>query len=177
MMRILRSFDFLLVAVLLVIAVVYWAHYSPELPGKIPVHFNEHAEADAWSSPQDLADTYWEVILGVSGIFVLIALLLQIVPKAYIHLPHRDYWLDDRRQRRTREELAKSLLGFGAITLILFLVIFHLTVRSALDGSERLSGEFNWFVGGYLVFVALWTGWLLWRYSRVVEQDEGEPRA
>ena len=167
MMRVLRSFNFFLVVVLLVIAAAYWIRYSPELPARIPVHFNGQAEADAWSSPQGFAHLYWEVILGISGIFILASLLLQIVPPFLVHIPRRDYWFDDRRQRRTREDLAQSLLGFCAITLALFLVIFHLTVRSAIEGSGHLSGQFNWVTGAYLVFVALWTGRLLWHYSRV----------
>ncbi len=165
-MHVLRSFNFLIVVLLVVIAAAYWIHYTPELPERIPTHFNEHAQADTWASPADFARLFWEVILGLSGLFTLIALILQIVPAWLIHLPRRDYWLDPVRSRQTREEIAQSLLGFCAVTLVFFLVIFHLSVRSAIDGSERLGGEFNWVLGAYLGFVGLWIGRLLWNYSR-----------
>lgn len=173
-MRIVRSFNFLLVLVLVVIAAAYWIHYAPELPERIPTHFDEFAQADAWSSPHDFARVFWEIILGFSGLFVAISLFLQIAPAGFIHLPNRDWWLAEERQKKTREEIADSLLGFCAVTLIFFLAVFHLSVRSAIDGSERLGGEFNWVLGAYLAFVALWTGRLIWRYSRPPHPESRE---
>ncbi|HKI83742.1 MAG TPA: hypothetical protein VKA63_05330, partial [Candidatus Krumholzibacteria bacterium] len=63
-------------------------------------------------------------------------------------------------------KLGETLLSFCTVTLIFFLLVFHLQVRAAIEESERLPGDFNWILAGYLVFVAIWTGGILWRYSR-----------
>jgi uncharacterized membrane protein len=164
-MRILGSFAFIFVILLVIIAVAYWFHYAPQLPDKIPTHFDHHGRANAWASPAAFARLYWGVILGLFGISSALALALQSLPSRFINLPRRDYWFSPSRQARTRYEFAERLLGLCAVTLVFFLLLFHLSVRSALDGSGVLGDDFNWILGGYLGFVAIWTGWVLYHYS------------
>lgn len=165
-MRLLKSSSFYFTLMIVTLAVVYWFHYAPNLPNKIPTHFDGQGSADSWSSPTDFARLYWEVILGLFFFFAGLAVALQYIPRRLINLPRRNYWLDERRGHKTRLELGENLLSFCSVTLIFFLVIFHLLVRTAIQGSGRLTGEFNWILGGYLAFVGIWTGRILWRYSR-----------
>jgi uncharacterized membrane protein len=170
-MRILKSSSFQLTLLLLVLATVYWIHYAPSLPTKIPTHFDGHGNADAWSSPRAFARLYWEVILGLFLVFTSLAFALQVIPRGLINLPRRDYWLSGELGGQTRLKLAENLLTFCAVTLIFFLLNFHQLVRAAIDQSNRLTGEFNWILGAYLSFVAVWTGSILWRYSRVPQSQ------
>lgn len=170
-MRILKSSSFQLTLLLLVLATAYWIHYAPNLPTKIPTHFDGHGNADAWSSSRAFARLYWEVMLGLFLVFTALAFALQIIPRGLINLPRRDYWLSDEREKPTRLKLAETLLTFCSVTLIFFLLNFHQLVRAAIDQSNRLTGEFNWILGAYLSFVAIWTGGILWRYSRAPQSQ------
>lgn len=165
-MRVLKSSSFHFTLMIMILAVVYWFHYAPSMPDKIPTHFNGQGSADAWSSPRVFARIYWEVILGLFLLFTGLAVALQLVPSRLINLPRRDYWLGKKRGQATRLKLGETLLSFCSVTLIFFLLVFHLQVRAAIEESGRLTGEFNWILGGYLAFVGVWTGSLLWRYSR-----------
>jgi uncharacterized membrane protein len=165
-MRLLKSTSFFFTLMLVILAAVYWFHYAPNLPNKIPTHFDGHGSADSWSSPTDFALLFWEVILGLFFFFAGLAVALQYIPGRLINLPRRNYWLGEKRGRKTRLELGETLLSFCSVTLIFFLLVFHMQVRAAIQESERLTGEFNWVLGGYLAFVGIWTGSILWRYSR-----------
>ena len=166
-MRILKSSSFHFTLLLLVLAAVYWVHYAPSLPSKIPTHFDAHGSANEWSSPGRFARLYWEVMLGLFVVFTGSAFALQVLPRNLINLPHRDFWLSGELEAHTRLKLAENLLTFCSVTMIFFLLNFHQLVRAAIDESNRLTGEFNWFLGVYLCFVAIWTGSILWRYSRI----------
>ncbi len=170
-MRVLKSSSFYFTLMIVILAVVYWFHYAPSMPDKIPTHFNGHGSADAWSSPEDFARIYWEVILGLFLLFTGLAVALQRIPSRLINLPRRDYWLGERRGIATRLKLGETLLSFCSVTIIFFLLVFHLQVRAAIEESERLTGEFNWILGGYLAFVGIWTGSILWRYSRAPGEE------
>jgi uncharacterized membrane protein len=169
-MRLLRSFEFILVVFLLIVAGVYWIHYAPQLPDRVPTHFRAGGEADAWSSPERFGVMFWAVLGGQVLLFCGIALMLLKIRSHLISLPHREYWLNPERARRTREDLARRLMGFCAVTMIFYLLVFHFSVRAALDGTAHLGKGFNWVLGGFLGYTALWTGILLWRYSRVPRQ-------
>jgi len=165
-LRLLRSFEFLMLVVLLLVAVAYWIHYSPLLPDRVPTHFGFGGEADAWSSVERFAVVYWAVMGGMLLMFCGIAVLLLKVPTPLFSLPRREYWLSEERAEETRQDLARRLLGFCSITMVFYLLIFHFSVRAALDGTARLGAEFNWVLGAYLAYTAVWTGLLLWQYSR-----------
>ena len=165
-MRVLKSSSFYLTLLLLVVAAVYWIRYAPSLPPKIPTHFDAHGGANAWSTPQQFGRLYWEVMLGLFVVLTGSAFALQVIPRNLINLPRRDYWLSGELEAHTRLKLAENLLTFCSVTMIFFLVNFHQVVRAAIGESNRLTGEFNWILGAYLCFVAIWTGSILWHYSR-----------
>lgn len=170
-MRLLRSFEFFVVIFLLLVAAAYWIRYAPMLPETVPTHFGFGGQADSWSSTQAFAWIYWSVMAGLVVLFVGVAFLILKVPEPYLNLPRKELWMTPERAEETRFDIAKQMLGFCAITQIFYLFVFHLGVRAALDGSARLGSEFNWALGGYLGYTALWAGHLLWKYSRAPRSD------
>jgi len=170
-MRLVRSFEFIVLIFLLTVAAAYWIRYAPLLPEHVPTHFGLGGQADGWSSIGRFAAVYWSVIGGLVVMFCGISIMILRIPKHLINLPRREYWLDPERQEDTRHDIARRLLGFCAVTLVFYLLVFHFSVRTALDGSARLSGAFNWVLGAYLAYTAIWTGVLLWRYSHAPREE------
>jgi len=165
-MRMLRSFEFLTLMLLLVVAGAYWWHYAPHLPERIPTHFNGRGVADGWTGREGFVWFYWGIIGGVVTVFLLLSALILKAPASLINLPRHDFWLAPEREEETRLELVRRLLTLADATVIFYLVLTHLSVRSALDESGAMGPEFNWILGIYLAYVAVWTGLLLRHFSR-----------
>jgi uncharacterized membrane protein len=78
-----RKYGPFLVALLIIAPFVYGALIFPNLPSKIPTHFNIEGKADAWGGPSSIF--IGPGIMGAVSIFVFVLLsnLKKIDPKKY----------------------------------------------------------------------------------------------
>jgi uncharacterized membrane protein len=142
----------------------FWQH--DRLPEKVAAHFNGSGQADGWMSRG--ARTAWHVVtvLFLAAVFQGITTLLSRLPKEYVNIPHRDYWLAPERAAATHARVRTSLLLIGCSVMIFFIVLFHLSYRANLNPPPRLGSSVGWLTGGLLAVVVAGTATLLARFGR-----------
>lgn len=153
---VLRSWQALLVCLVLVAAVAQLAYYYPRLPEQVPTHFGPDNRADAWGGKQAFAITYAGVLGGLAALFLGLAVLLRRLPDGAVNLPNREYWLAPERRERTMGRVARELLLMGGASLLFVTATFHLSIRVALAGTDRLPTSFWAALTGFVLFTAAW---------------------
>ena len=120
--------------------VVTAAVHRAELPQRVASHFDASGVPDGWMG----RDAFLLLCVGVA---VFVALLISGIgwltprlPNALINVPHKEYWLAPERRYATLRRMATMLAAIGIATLLLLLVVFHLTVRANRAEEVRLSG-------------------------------------
>lgn len=120
------SFRFFFLIVLLGLPFAYAAYLYPDLPSRIPTHFNLKGEADAWGGKESifLAPS----ILGFVSLFVylLMSNIKKIDPKRYAKVDDKTY-----------PQLALFTVAFMSI---LSLVILFVTVHKDVDVTKIVFG-------------------------------------
>ncbi len=129
-----------------------WQH--DRLPDRVAAHFNGSGQPDGWMTRGQ--QTAWHVVtvLFLTAVFQGIALLQPRLPKEYVNLPHRDYWLAPERAAVTHAWVTGVVLRMGCAVLVFFLALFHLLYRANLSPTPRLDGTVWWLTGALLAAVA-----------------------
>ncbi len=153
---VLRSWQATFVCVVLVVAVAQLVYFYPRLPGQVPTHFGTDNRADAWSDKQSFAITYAGVMVGLTALFLGLAVLLRRLPDVALNIPNREYWLAPERRARTMSRVAREMLLMGGATLLFVAAVFHLSIRVALAGTDRLPAAFWPAFIGFLLFATAW---------------------
>jgi uncharacterized membrane protein len=142
-----------LALVLAAIGQACWQH--GHLPERVATHFNGSGQPDAWMSRG--RQTAWHIVtvLFLTGVFQGIALLQPRLPKEYVNIPHRDYWLAPERAAATHAWIAGVVLLMGCAVMVFFLVLFHLIYQANLSPRPRLDGTVWYLTGALLVSIAV----------------------
>ena len=83
--------------VVVVYAAIHFSSYYSQLPAVVASHFDAHGTANGWQTKQAFFSVFVAVtLLGAVLVFVLPA-LIAIVPRQFINLPNKDYWLSPER--------------------------------------------------------------------------------
>lgn len=149
---------------LMVIAGAQLEHYYPQLPDKIATHFGGSGQPDGWNAKSTFV---WinAILLGsLSLVFVAIAWLVPKLPASLINIPHKDYWLAAERKQQTMESFAVQILWMNNATLAFLVLLFHLIIRTNLNGAPRLGAAFWISFAGFMIFVIVWAVALYLRY-------------
>jgi len=152
------------VLVLTAVGQALWQH--DRLPPKVAAHFGTSGRADGWLARDTQTTWHIATVLFLAAIIQGVALVHARLPKEYINLPQRDYWLAPERAAATRDWITGAVLFIGCGLLVFFLVLFHLVYRANLDPTPRLSGAVWWLTGGLLGLIAGVTTTLLVKFRR-----------
>ncbi|HEX2860777.1 MAG TPA: DUF1648 domain-containing protein [Lacunisphaera sp.] len=141
-----------LALVLAALGQALWQHQR--LPDRIAAHFNGSGQPDGWLSRGQ--QTAWHIgtVLFLAAVFQGIAALQPRLPKEYVNLPHRDYWLAPERAAATHAWVNGIVLRLGCAVMLFFIALFHLLYRANLTAQPRLDGTVWWLTGGLLAMVA-----------------------
>ena len=162
-----------------VIFLIFWSFYLvitayPDLPDKIPTHFNARGEPDAWSSK-----TWINLLIlpiGQIGLYILITVGAWIItrsknPLRFINLPvsaKRLQILNDPETEEIRKITIKGLLAIKIIVLGMFTYIEYITIKVALGVEKGLS----YWIWLYIVFIFAVAGWMTLNIYRIIWKAE-----
>jgi len=150
--------------VVLLLATVHIAYYAGQLPENMATHFDGAGGANGFDSKASFLTIYAVTMLGLAGMFIVIAFSIQRLPVSMINLPNRDYWLSGDRAVRTRLIVGRELLRFGSATLLFFVAIIHLTIQANLNATLRLGSAFWVIFTLYMFYTLVWTLLLMRRF-------------
>ncbi len=127
------------------------------LPDNVAIHFGRGGAPDNWMS-KGAHILIFTVLTGVIyGSFALAPRLLDGVPKKYISLPNRDYWLLDENLPEAVRRMSGLMYSFGIATGLLMLGALILTVTANLSETVRLNeGIFFVMFIAYIAYTAWW---------------------
>ncbi len=114
---------------MIVAAAAAFAWLLPDMPPRVPVHWNAHGDADRFGSP-------WELLLVGPGAMAAIAILFSVLP-----------WLSPRRFQV--EAFERTYLAVMLMIVALVGYVFAVMVWAALHGPV---GVLPAVVGGLCVF-------------------------
>jgi len=142
----------------MVLAIASWF----VLPEQAAIHFGLGGAPDGWASSR----TSTLLMLGMHTV-VFCALyvsprLLTSVPRRWINLPNRDYWLQPPRRAQAVARFRQHLWRFGTALFVFMFLVGLLTLRANLSDPVRLDERlFLIALGVFLLYTAYWTVSLL----------------
>ncbi len=157
--------DGLLLAVVLLGALGHLALYYPALPERVATQFDAAGNPNGWMSRDAFAWAMSLTYAFLGGCFLVLAHALPRFPNALINLPNREYWLTPPRRAAALARLGRSLVRFGAVNVVLVLVLVHQTIAVALGESETLRG-FLPALGAYGLYTVFWCVGLIRAFRR-----------
>lgn len=135
-----------LALVLIALAQAFWQH--DRLPERVAAHFDGAGRANGWMSRGTHTGLQVATILFMTALFQGIALLQPRLPKQYVNLPHRDFWLAPERAAATHARVSGAVLAIGCAVILFFIVLFHLVYQANLASPPRLPGTIWWLTAG-----------------------------
>jgi hypothetical protein len=140
-------------------AVLRWAIIWDELPPVLMSHFNARGDADGFMSREAFVWTLAAIGGGTVLMLLLIPPLIAVLPASTLNIPHREYWLPERRPQVQHKLSVFSAWSAAGLTALLVAVL-ELTLRANID-QEPLSSAVWFVVGGYVIGTGLSLVWLV----------------
>lgn len=137
------------------------AFYYRRLPFLAVSHFNAQGLPDGYMDRAFLVGLYVGAELLTAAAFLIGAYAMTRLPDRWINLPHKEHWLAPERRGETLDWFARSLLWFGAATLVLLFDIFGQMLSVNMGSAAGLSHPEASIVV-YFAFSTLWTA-AFWR--------------
>jgi uncharacterized membrane protein len=157
-------------AVMVVYAAIHFSSYYSQLPAVVASHFDVHGNANGWQNKQ----AFFSVFVGVTTlaailVFVLPA-LMALVPRQFVNLPNKDYWLSPERLEASHRFLSTWFAWYGCAVYGVIFIAFDYAVKSNLGPAERPDQTSLWYgLGVFGVFTIVWTIRLMRRFALVPE--------
>ena len=137
------------------------------LPDRVPIHFGPRGEADRIVGREEALVTFAVLGLGIAVLMVGLARWMRRAPLTMVNVPHKDWWTaTPAREARLRARLETDLLGIGALTMALLVVVQVLTVRAADDPAPSLGPAAGIAVVAYVVVLLAVLVWISTRRYR-----------
>lgn len=127
----------LTLAAALVTTVVQAVIYGPQLPATVASHFGGGGAADGSMSRTAFLVLILCLQFGLAGLMVGLAAVLGKLPVSMINLPNKDYWFHEDRREDTIARNRSMLNWITALTAILIVLTFQLTIQANLNNNDR----------------------------------------
>jgi uncharacterized membrane protein len=108
------------------------------LPERVASHFDGTGRANGWMTRSAFLAWQAGTLLFLAALFESIVLLQTRLPREYVNLPHRDYWLAPERRAATDAWVGSLVLAIGCLVMTFFIALFHQVYRINLEGDPRL---------------------------------------
>ncbi len=136
------------------------------LPARVMSHFDAAGRANGWMS----RDTFlgWQIgtLVFIAALFEGLVLLQARLPREFINLPHRDYWLAPQRRESTDAWISSLVLLPGCWLMLFFMALFYQVYRVNLEGPGRLTPNPVWLGAGLLLLVVATVAVAIAHFSR-----------
>ena len=162
-----RSPKSVFIVVVAYAAIHFYSYYS-QLPAVVASHFDVHGTANGWQTKQTFFSVFVAVtLLGAVLVFVLPA-LMATVPRQFINLPNKDYWLSPERLEASHQFLSTWFAWYGCAVYGVIFIAFDYAVKSNLVPAERPDQTLLWYgLAVFGIFTIVWTIRLMRRFARV----------
>ncbi len=147
----------LVLVLLLLLAFLQYATFSPRLPDRVASHFDALGRADGWTSKPAFFATNLGITLAMAGLFLFIGGMVKKLPESTMNLPNKPYWLAEERRDATFAYLEDQMTWMGALTLAFMLGITQLSIEANLGAADRMPAPTMWLLfGSYTVLFVAW---------------------
>jgi uncharacterized membrane protein len=167
-----KRYSLSLFLVLVLLALVHNAYYSPQLPPVVASHFDATGSPNGWMARQAFSLLYASMVILLAGMFLLTGRLLDWVPDRMVSLPNKAYWLDPSRREETHTFFRQWGYLFGGATIAFIIAVMHLVIRVNLGLDRVLHAGIVWLLGIYVLYTGAMTIALYRRFSRVPPDRE-----
>ena len=172
-----RSLPLLIMASALIVTFLQTVWYAPYLPDEVASHFDGNGFANGWMSKNAFLATMCGLQVGLAAMFIGLGWSIKKMPPSMINIPNRDYWLHEDRAESTIEFNRDMLNWIGALTAILLVLVFQLSIQANLGNEPKMSMVAFWVIlSGYLFLILGMCGWLVGRFSRIPRESVAESR-
>jgi len=169
-MKIGQHYQISAMVVLFFIGTAIYAY--PRLPQRVASHFGANGVADGWMNKE----TY---ILFMSGGMIVITLLgwsmgwlMKVLPAGLINLPHKEYWFSGERREATLAFMKSYSVWVMVPTQVFLLLVFQMTIRMALEGSDKLPPVFFVLLGLEIVITLILAFYPLRRFRKGADNGQ-----
>jgi uncharacterized membrane protein len=153
---------------LAVCASVYLAHYYPLLPKLVASHFDRHGLPNGWQTKQGFFKTFAGTTLLAALLVFGMPTLISIMPRRFVNLPNKDYWLAPQHRAASMEFLNAWFAWFGCVVYIVILLAFDYAVQTNLHSPNGPNPARLWYILiAFTAFMLVWTIRLFGRFDRV----------
>lgn len=150
--------------VIATIAQALWQH--GQLPEKVASHFDGAGVANGWTERNTHTTLHVVTVLFMAALFSGLTALNSRLPREYVNIPRRDYWLAPERAATTHAWLANMILAMGCAVLVFFMALFRLIYRANLAPNPRLDLAVWYYTVGLLAAIGVVFAITLKRFRR-----------
>jgi uncharacterized membrane protein len=152
---------------LVFVGVLQARKFAAAMPAVMATHFGASGKANGWQSQSAFFVTE-TVLLGVCLLLAFgVPRLIEALPISLLNVPNKEYWMVPERRGETVEFFKKQFAWFGCAFLAFILVINELVFAANQSQPRQLNNSaFVTALIAFLVFVAVWTGRLLFYFSK-----------
>jgi uncharacterized membrane protein len=149
------------------LAIAQSIYFYPLLPDIVGSHFDVAGKVNGTSSKLGYFIIYFVSLAITSSFTVILPLVFKYLPTSVINLPHREYWLSGDRREESLQFLNVHFSWFGVATMLLMVIIFHLTFIANLSPIKELSLPAPWVLfAAFVIFTIWWTVVLVLRFPK-----------
>ncbi|WP_271253168.1 DUF1648 domain-containing protein [Pseudanabaena sp. Chao 1811] len=149
------------------LAIAQSVYFYPLLPDVVGSHFDAAGKVNGTSSKLVYFIVYFVSLALTSSFTVLLPLVFKYLPTSVINLPHREYWLSGDRREESLQFLNVHFSWLGVATMLLMVIIFHLTFIANLSPIKELNLPAPLvLLAAFVIFTIWWTVVLLRRFPK-----------
>jgi uncharacterized membrane protein len=152
------------VLLLAAIAQALWHH--GRLPEKVASHFDGTGAPNGWMSRDTHTTLHVATVLFVAALIQGIVALSARLPKEYVNIPRRDYWLAPEHAAATHAWLGSMILAMGVALMAFFMAVFRLVYRANLAPNPRLDLSIWYYTIALLAIVVVLIVAMMKRFGR-----------
>ena len=150
--------------VLAAIGLALWQH--GRLPEKVASHFDGAGAPNGWMARGTHTTLHVLTVVFVAALIQGIALFNARLPKEYVNIPRRDYWLAPERAATTHAWLANMIFILGCGLVAFFMAVFRLVYRANLAPDPQLDLTIWYYTIALLAFMAVIIVAIVTRFGR-----------
>ena len=143
----------LTVGIAIALSLRIWSLWS-QLPDSMASHFGPSGRPDSFMSKE--AFFIVMALIGGGSVASVFAgpILIRQLPRSWVSLPNRDYWLANEERREIAIDRVNGLLGWvGMATALLLAAVIELVLQANLHRANLDNGAFMTVLVAYFVFV------------------------
>lgn len=154
--------------VLAICASIYFSHYYSYLPKVVASHFDSHGFANGWETKQTFFQLFAGMTLLSAFLVFGIPTLIRLMPKRWINLPNKEYWLRPGQRAASMKFLDAWFAWFGCAVYALIVFAFDYAVQTNLRSPYGPNSAHLWYMlVAFGAFTLIWTIRLFGRFSQV----------